>query len=41
VYKDLEGKETAILGWQPAETAYGIVLRAIEAFRDARHGERP
>lgn len=30
VYKDLEGKETAILGWRPAEVAHGIIREAIE-----------
>lgn len=41
VYKDLEGKQTAILGWQSAETAYRIVTDAIEAYDAKRRGTRP
>ena len=33
VYKDLEGKETALLGWHPASTAHACILKAMEAFR--------
>ncbi len=33
VYKDLEGKETAILGWQAAAHAHAIVEEAVRAHR--------
>ncbi len=33
VYKDLEGKETAVLGWQSLERAYAIIEGAIAAYR--------
>ncbi len=32
VYKDLEGKETAVLGWEPVRRAHEIIQRSIEAF---------
>lgn len=32
VYKDLEGKETAVLGWEPVPRAHQIIQRSIEAF---------
>ncbi len=34
VYKDLEGKETAVLGWEPVLRAHQIIRRAIEASGD-------
>lgn len=43
VYKDLEGKETAVLGWQPTRLAYEIITRAMKAFaagRDEGAGNR-
>lgn len=32
VYKELEGKDTAILGWQPVEDAYEFIQRAARAY---------
>lgn len=32
VYKDLEGKETALLGWHAASKAHACILQAMEAF---------
>lgn len=32
VYKDLEGKETAVLGWQDRSRARSIIRKAIEAY---------
>ncbi len=40
VYKVLEGKDTAILGWQPAETAYRIITDAMKAWDAKQHGRR-
>lgn len=34
VYKDLEGKKTAVEGWQDAEEAFSAIERARAAFRD-------
>lgn len=34
VYKDLEGKETALLGWEPAEKARQIIREAIHRKRN-------
>lgn len=34
VYKDLEGKKTAVEGWQDAEEALSAIERARAAFRD-------
>jgi inorganic pyrophosphatase len=36
VYKDLEGKQTAVLGWEPVERAYAIIREAIDAFPGKR-----
>ncbi len=33
VYKDLEGKETAVLGWEPVLRAQQIIRQAIEAYK--------
>lgn len=33
VYKDLEGKETAVLGWEPVLRAHDIIRKATEAYR--------
>lgn len=33
VYKDLEGKETAVLGWEPVSRAREIIREAIAAFK--------
>lgn len=32
VYKDLEGKETAVLGWEPVGRAHQIIQRSIDDF---------
>lgn len=37
VYKDLEGKETAVFGWHDREKAYSIVRSAMETY--ARKGK--
>jgi inorganic pyrophosphatase len=34
VYKELEGKETAVLGWDDLDSAHAIIRRSIEAFRE-------
>ncbi len=36
VYKDLEGKETAVLGWEPLPRAHAIIREAIKAFQGSR-----
>lgn len=36
VYKDLEGKETALLGWHPASKAHEIIVQAMDAFQRKR-----
>lgn len=38
VYKDLEGKETAVLGWEPIETAHEIITTAVDEYN--RRSER-
>jgi inorganic pyrophosphatase len=32
IYKELEGKETAVLGWYPAERAHQVIREAHDAF---------
>lgn len=34
VYKELEGKETAVLGWEPRASAHAIIERSVRAFRE-------
>jgi inorganic pyrophosphatase len=36
VYKDLEGKETALLGWHPKKVAHEWIRRAIDNFKGLR-----
>lgn len=33
IYKDLEGKETAVLGWHPVSKAYQVIEEAMQAFQ--------
>jgi inorganic pyrophosphatase len=33
IYKELEGKETAILGWHPVERAHRVIVKAHQAFQ--------
>lgn len=33
VYKDLEGKEMAMIGWEPVSHAHAVIRKATEAFR--------
>jgi len=32
VYKDLEGKETAVFGWEPVSEAYAVIEEAMAAY---------
>lgn len=41
VYKDLEGKETAVLDWHPVEQAYEAIIQSIQAFRDLASPQQP
>lgn len=34
VYKVLEGKETAVLGWHPVQSAYDEIAEAAQTYRD-------
>jgi inorganic pyrophosphatase len=36
VYKDLEGKETALLGWHPKKVAYERIRQAIDHYAGLR-----
>jgi inorganic pyrophosphatase len=38
IYKELEGKETAVLGWHPVTRAHVVINEAVEQFaRTSRH----
>jgi len=39
IYKELEGKETAVLGWHPVTHAHRVINEAIQRFAQAR-GQR-
>jgi inorganic pyrophosphatase len=34
IYKELEGKETAVLGWHPLETAHQVIRQAARTFSE-------
>jgi inorganic pyrophosphatase len=36
VYKDLEGKETALLGWHPKKAAFERIRQAIDHYAGLR-----
>jgi inorganic pyrophosphatase len=36
IYKELEGKETAVLGWHPVKRAYAVIDEAASRYRETR-----
>jgi inorganic pyrophosphatase len=36
IYKELEGKETAVLGWHSVERAYAVINEAVSRYQETR-----